>query len=313
MHLSDSTFRHNRPHGGRSVPGSIEGNQSSGDIGGTHTVAVADSYMAYREAGEGDPILFLHGNPMNSFLWRNIIPHVQDLGRCIAPDLIGMGDSGRLTGDEYRYETHRQYVDAFCDALGLHERVVIVGHDWGGALGFDWAQRHPDAVRGIAYGETLVHPTVGDAPPERAELVKTVRSPEWESSLLNGDFLLDIFMMASTLTPLGSEVQHEYRRVWTNLGESRRPMLTWVQEVPSFGEPKNVYRIIDRYSNWMATSTVPKLLIVATEGQLAGPNLEFCRAWPNQTEVTVEAKHFFQEDAPLAVGHALREWVAGLR
>jgi len=280
-------------------------------VGDKQTIAVLESFMAYREVGQGDPILFLHGNPMSSYLWRNIIPQVSDLGRCIAPDLIGMGDSGRLVADEYRYETHRAYLDAFCEALDLRSRVVIVGHDWGGALGLDWAHRHPDAVRGIAYGETLVHPTVGDDPPERAELVKFVNSPEGESAILDGDFLLDIFMH-SVLKPLEAEAESEYRRVWSVPGESRRPILTWVREVPSFGKPRNVYDVIESYSNWMAASLVPKLLIVTTEGQLAGHNLDYCRMWPNQTEVTVEAKHFFQEDAPEAVGQALRGWISAL-
>lgn len=275
------------------------------------TVAVRDSFMAYREIGQGDPILFLHGNPMSSYLWRNVIAHVQDLGRCIAPDLIGMGDSGRLVGDDYRYATHSAYLDAFCDALDLRDRVIVVGHDWGGALGFDWARRNPGAVRGIAYGETLVHPTVGDAPPERAELVKFCRSDEGEDAILQGDFLLDIFM-SSVLTPLDDETEREYRRVWSHPGESRRPILTWVREVPSFGEPQDVYEVIKSYSEWIATSPVPKLLVVTTEGQLAGPNLEYCRTWPNQTEVTVESKHFFQEDAPDAVGRALRSWINAL-
>jgi haloalkane dehalogenase len=281
-------------------------------LGNKQTVAVDASYMAYREVGQGDPILFLHGNPMSSYLWRNIIAQVQDLGRCIAPDLIGMGDSGRLDGDQYRYHVHRKYLDAFCEALGISNRVVIVGHDWGGALGFDWARRHPDAVRGIAYGETLVHPAVGDAPAERAELVKFARSDEGESAILHGDFLLDIFLRESVLKPLDVDAEREYRRVWSRPGELRRPMLTWLQEVPSFGEPHDVHQAIESYADWMATSLVPKLLIVTSQGQLAGPNLDFCRAWPNQTEITVDAKHFFQEDAPEAVGQALREWLQAL-
>ncbi len=273
------------------------------------TVAVLDSVMSYREMGEGDPVLFLHGNPMSSYLWRNIMPWVQDLGRCIAPDLIGMGDSGRLDEDRYRYRTHRRYLDAFCAELAIEDRVVIVGHDWGGALGFDWAHRHPNAVKGIAYGETLVHPTVGDAPAERAELVRFARSDAGEAAILHGDFLLDIFLRESVLRPLDAEAERQYRSVWAESGESRRPILTWLREVPSYGEPHDVYQAIDSYAQWMATSPVPKLLIVTSQGQLTGPNLEFCRAWPNQTEVTVDAKHFFQEDAPEAVGRALREWL----
>lgn len=276
------------------------------------TVAVLDSFMAYREIGEGDPVLFLHGNPMSSYLWRNIMPWVQDLGRCIAPDLIGMGDSGRLEGDEYRYRTHRRYLDAFCAELGIGDRVVIVGHDWGGALGFDWASRHPGAMKGIAYGETLVHQSVGDEPPERADLIRFCRSDDGEKTILHSDFILDVFLKGSVLTPMPAEAEQEYRRPWASLGELRRPTLTWVQEVPLLGEPSDVYEVIDNYASWLASSPVPKLLIVATDGQLAGPNLEFCRSWPNQTEVLVEAKHFFQEDAPEAVGDALRNWMQSL-
>ncbi|CAN3131220.1 haloalkane dehalogenase [Mycobacterium sp. smrl_JER01] len=276
------------------------------------TADVLDSFMAYQEVGEGDPIVFLHGNPMSSFLWRNIIPHVQDLGRCIAPDLIGMGDSGRLASGDYRYATHRAYLESFCEELDIRERVVLVGHDWGGALGFDWAQSHSDSVRGVAYGETLVHPTVGDEPAERSELVKFCRSDEGEEAILFGDFLLDIFLRQSTLHPVAADVEQEYRRPWLEVGEGRRPMLTWVQQVPTFGVPDDVYGVIDRYAAWMASTSVPKLLIVSTEGQLAGSHLEFCRTWPNQSEITVEAKHFFQEDSALMVGSALRRWIQGL-
>lgn len=281
-------------------------------LGVKQTIEVLDSFMAYQEVGEGDPILFLHGNPMSSFLWRNVVPHVQDLGRCIAPDLIGMGDSGRPASSDYRYETHRAYLDAFCEALNLRERVVLVGHDWGGALGFDWAQRHSNATKGIAYGETLVHPTVGDEPPERAELVRFCRSEEGGNAILSGDFLLDIFLRESTLTAIPPHVEQEYRRPWSEAGESRRPILTWVQEVPTLGTPSDVYEVIDRYAAWMASTPIPKLLIISTEGQLVGPHLELCRKWPNQSEVTVNAKHFFQEDAPEAVGRALRNWIRGL-
>ena len=278
-----------------------------------HVVSVAGSHMSYREVGEGDPILFLHGNPMSSYLWRNIMVQLQDVGRCIAPDLIGMGESGILTGDDYHYGTHQRYLAAFCDALGLDREVIVVGHDWGGALGFDWARRHPEAVQGIAYGETLVHPTVGNEPPERAELIRFCRSSEGEMAILHGDFLLDVFMKASTLHPLPHEVEQEYRKRWLVEGESRRPMLTWVQEVPLSGEPEDVFASIEQYSRWMASSAVPKLLIVSTHGQLSGPNLAYCRTWPNQSEIVVQAKHFFQEDDPSAVGTALRDWALRLR
>ncbi|MCG7578664.1 haloalkane dehalogenase [Mycolicibacterium sp. OfavD-34-C] len=279
--------------------------QQLASVGGTH--------MAYREVGEGDPILFLHGNPMSSYLWRNIMVQLQDVGRCIAPDLIGMGGSGRLAGDDYRYSTHQHYLDAFCEALGLDRDVIVVGHDWGGALGFDWARKHPEAVQGIAYGETLVHPTVGNEPPERAELIRFCRSSDGESAILHGDFLLDVFMKASTLRPLPPEVEQEYRKPWLAEGESRRPMLTWVQQVPLSGEPEDVFTSIGQYSQWLSSSAIPKLLIVSTQGQLSGPNLAYCRSWPNQSEVVVEAKHFFQEDAPAAVGAALRDWALRLR
>ena len=274
-----------------------------------HLVSVDGTHMAYREVGEGDPILFLHGNPMSSFLWRNIMTQLHDVGRCIAPDLIGMGESGRLAGDDYRYVTHQRYLAGFCEALGLDRQVIVVGHDWGGALGLDWARRHPEAVQGIAYGETLVHPSVGNEPPERAELIRLCRSSDGESAILHGDFLLDVFLKASTLHSLPHEVEQEYRKRWLLEGESRRPMLTWVQEVPLSGEPEDVFASIGQHSRWMASSAIPKLLIVSTQGQLSGPNLAYCRGWPNQSEVVVEAKHFFQEDDPDAVGAALREWV----
>ncbi len=284
------------------------------EIGVAERVAtVGDSFMAYREVGEGDPILFLHGNPMSSFLWRNIMTQLQDFGRCIAPDLIGMGGSDRLPGNDYRYATQQRYLDAFCHVMGIGDRVIVVGHDWGGALGFDWARRHPNAVQGIAYGETLVHPTVGNEPQERAELIRFSRSADGEAAILHSDFLLDIFLQGGTLQPLAPDVERQYRKPWSPHGESRRAMLTWVQEVPLLGEPQDVCAVIGECSQWMASSAVPKLLIVSTQGQLDGSNLECCRSWPNQSEVRIEAKHFFQEDDPRAVSEALRGWIRTLR
>jgi len=182
----------------------------------------------------------------------------------------------------------------------------------GGALGFDWARRHPNAVKGITYGEMLVHPSVGSEPPERADLIKFCRSEDGEKTILHSDFILDVFLKAGVLNPLPAQVEQEYRRPWTSLGELRRPTLTWVQEVPLLGQPSDVYEVIENYTSWLASSPVPKLLIVTTEGRFAGPNLEFCRSWPNQSEVLVEAKHFFQEDAPEAVGAAMRNWMLSL-
>jgi haloalkane dehalogenase len=270
--------------------------------------------MAYVEVGQGDPIVFLHGNPTSSYLWRNIIPHVQGLGRCLAPDLIGMGDSAKLnhSGPEsYRFVEHRQYLDALLDALDVRQNVTFVVHDWGSALGFDWGNRHRQAVKGFAYMEALVRPVTWAEWPDAARRVfQGFRSPAGESMVLEHNIFVERVLPGSILRSLAEAEMAEYRRPYLEPGESRRPTLTWPRQIPIEGEPPDVTAIVEDYGRWLAQSPVPKLFVNAAPGAiLTGAQREFCRIWPHQTEVTVRGVHFIQEDSPDDIGTALANWL----
>lgn len=280
-------------------------------------VTVKGVSMAYVEVGEGAPIVFQHGNPTSSYLWRNIIPHVANLGRCIALDLVGMGDSDKLENagpDRYTFEEHRTYFDGALDALGVTDDVTLVIHDWGSALGFDWANRHRSAVRGICYMEAIVRPLSWDEFPESAAGVfRGFRSPAGEDMVLDKNTFVERVLPGSILRDLASEEMDEYRRPFRNPGEERRPTLTWPRQIPIDGEPANVVDIVADYAAWLAESEVPKLFVNAEPGALlTGAQREFCRSWPNQTEVTVAGSHFIQEDSPDEIGQALASWLAGI-
>ena len=276
-------------------------------------VRVLDTEMAYVDTGGGDPVVFLHGNPTSSYLWRNVIPHVESVGRCLAPDLIGMGESGRAPAGSYRFVDHARYLDAWLDALGL-TRVTLVVHDWGSALGFHWAHRHPERVRGIAYMEALVRPVTWPEWPEAARQVfQAMRSPAGEEMVLTKNIFVERILPRSVLRGLGEAEMAVYRRPYLEPGESRRPTLTWPREIPIEGEPADVVAIAEGYSRWLATSDVPKLFVNADPGViLIGAQREFCRGWPNQREVTVKGSHFVQEDSPHEIGRAVAEFVRGL-
>src|SRR6266849_7564705 len=266
--------------------------------------------MAYVEVGNGDPIVFLHGNPTSSYLWRNIIPYLEGLGRCIAPDLIGMGDSDKLAEsgpNSYTFVEHRRYLDALLDRLGVRERVTFVIHDWGSALGFDWASRHREAVKGVAYMEALVRPfSWTDFPAEARPMFEGLRSPAGEAMVLDQNMFVERALPGSILRQLTEDEMAEYRRPYLEPGEARRPTLTWPRQIPIDGEPADVDAIVRAYSQWLQTSDVPKLFINADPGIiLAGAQREFCRAWPNQREITVKGSHFLQEDSPAEIGEAI--------
>ena len=270
-------------------------------------VAVLDTEMAYVDTGAGDPVVFLHGNPTSSYLWRNVIPHVEGLGRCLAPDLIGMGDSGKAPTGSYRFVDHARYLDAWFDALGLTKNVTLVGHDWGSALGFSWAYRYPDRVKGLVYLEAIVKPLTWEEWPEPARALFTaLRSPAGEEIILQKNVFVERILPASVLRRLTAEELAVYRRPYLEPGESRRPTLTWPRQIPLDGEPADVVEIVDRYAKWLATSAVPKLFINADPGViLVGAQREFCRTWSNQQEVTVQGSHFVQEDSPAEIGQAI--------
>ena len=276
-------------------------------------VEVHGRSMAYVEVGSGNPIVFLHGNPTSSYLWRNVIPHLEDLGRCIAPDLIGMGDSDKLDDsgpDRYRFVEHREYVDGLLEQLGVESNVTWVIHDWGSALGFDWSNRHRGAVKGIAYMEAIVRPLTWDEWPEPARgLFQAFRSPAGESMVLEQNIFVDNVLPASILRKLDEAEKEVYGRPYLEAGESRRPTLTRPRQIPLDREPADVTEIAQSYADWLAQSSVPKLFINADPGTiLTGAQREFCRSWPNQTEVTVKGSHFIQEDSPDEIGEAVANW-----
>ena len=276
--------------------------------------------MAYVDMGEGDPVVFLHGNPTSSYLWRNIMPHVAPVGRCIAPDLIGMGDSAKIPGSMYRFVDHRRYLDALLEQLGVMENTIIVGHDWGSALGFHWAQRYHARVKGRVYLEALVRPFPDDGPPNaQGEKISTqqrfqeMRSEKGESMILQDNYFVEERLPSRVLRKLTEEVMVVYRKPYLIAGEDRRPTLTWPREVSIGGEPKDVTDITASYSQWLRTTNKPKLLIAGEPGGLIhGEELEFCRTFPNQTEITVPGIHFLQEDAPHEIGEAIRDFAIHL-
>ena len=281
------------------------------------TIDVLGKQMAYVEMGDGDPIIFQHGNPTSSYLWRNIMPHVKELGRCIALDLIGMGDSDKLDDsgpDRYTFVEHSRFFDAALDALGVESNVTFVIHDWGSALGFHWANRHRDAVKGICYMEAIVRPVSWDEFPAAARGVfEGFRSPAGEDMVLENNVFVENVLPGSIIRDLSDEEMAVYRRPYTEPGEGRRPTLTWPRQIPIDGEPEDVVAIVQDYADWLSTSELPKLFVNADPGALTTGNArEFCRSWPNQTEVTVKGSHFIQEDSPEEIGSALKVWLQAL-
>jgi haloalkane dehalogenase len=274
-------------------------------------VRVLDTEMAYVDTGAGDPIVFLHGNPTSSYLWRNVIPHVAGQSRCLAPDLVGMGDSGKSPSGTYRFVDHARYLDAWFEALGLSRNVVLVVHDWGSALGFHWARRHPERMKGVAYMEAIVRPVTWQEWPDAARKVfQGMRSPGGEEMVLQKNVFVERILPASVIRGLTAEEMERYRTPYREAGESRRPTLTWPREIPVDGEPADVVRVVQEYGDWLSKSPIPKLFINADPGSiLVGAQRDFCRRWPNQQEVTVRGSHFVQEDSPDEIGRALAAFV----
>lgn len=275
-------------------------------------VAVANTEMAYVDVGSGPPIVFLHGNPTSSYLWRNIIPHVEGLGRCLAPDLVGMGQSGKNPSGSYRFVDHVPYLDAWFDAVGVAENATIVGHDWGGALGLHWARRHPERVSHVIYMETFVRPLLWEEWPDAPKRIfQAMRSSSGEELVLQKNVFVERILPASVLRKLAEEEMAVYRAPYAEPGESRRPTLTWPREIPLEGEPPDVTAIVKEYSDWLGASLVPKLFINADPGAiLVGPQREYCRSWLNQVEITVKGNHFLQEDSPQEIGEAIAEFLS---
>jgi haloalkane dehalogenase len=272
-------------------------------------IPVLDAEMSTVSVGEGRPIVFLHGNPMWSYLWRNIIPYVSERGRCLAPDLVGMGASSPSPSRAYRFLDHARYLDAWFDALGLTD-VTLVLHDWGSALGFYWARRHPERVRAIAYMEAIVQPRRwADVPATRAGLFRDLRSERGEQMIFDDNAFIEVLLPKLVLRRLSDAEMDAYRRPFLER-ESRLPMLVWPRELPIEGEPADVVAIVEDYGRWMAANSLPKLFVAAEPGSLLiGRAREFCRSWPNQEEVSVPGIHFIQEDSPDEIGRALAAFV----
>lgn len=273
--------------------------------------------MAYVDIGEGDPIVFLHGNPTSSYLWRNVIPHLQELGRCIAPDLIGFGDSDKLPEagpGSYRFVENRRYLDGLLDQLDLGETITFVVHDWGSGLGFDWARRHPERIRAVAYLEANVAPrSWSQLSAQGQEIFRALRTPVGEQMALIDNFFIEQGLPGGIIRELSDAELAEYRRPFLEIGEARRPTLTWPREIPFDGEPADVHSIVADYSAWLGSSPIPKLLINVSDGDtLTGDLLAIARQWPNQTEINVVGRHFAPEDSPDEIGNGIASWLRSL-
>jgi haloalkane dehalogenase len=274
--------------------------------------------MAYIDEGSGPTIVFQHGNPTSSYLWRNVMPHCEGLGRLVACDLIGMGDSDKLPPSgpsRYSYAEQRDYLWALWDKLALGDKIVFVIHDWGSALGFEWARRHPERVAGIVYMEALVTPvTWADWPENARRAFQGFRSDGGDDMILAKNMFVERVLPGSILRQLTDAEMAEYRRPFAASGEDRRPTLSWPRQIPIEGEPADVVKVVEDYSAWLGTSDTPKLFVNADPGSiLLGRQREVCRAWPNQTEITVKGLHFLQEDSPDDIGRAVAEFVRKVR
>ena len=274
--------------------------------------------LAYLDEGEGDPIILLHGNPTSSYLWRNVIPELAPLGRVIAPDLIGHGDSDKipLTDGPGRYSFSGTYhhLIGLLRALGVNNKIVVVGHDWGSALAFHWARNHPDKVRGIVYMEAIVMPMTWNDWPENARgIFQAFRSKKGEDLVLNRNIFIERVLPNSVIRELTVEEMDHYRAPFINTHD-RQAILNWPRQIPIDGEPADISELVSRYGAWLEKSTnVAKLFINADPGSiLTGRQREYCRTWPNQEEVTVSGLHFIQEDSPLQIGQVIARWLQSL-
>ena len=279
------------------------------------SVLALGARMSYADVGRGRAVVFLHGNPTSAYLWRNVIPHVAAGGaRCLAPDLVGMGRSEKAPSGSYRFSDHARYLDAWFDAVLPDGDIVLVGHDWGSALGFHWANRNRERVAGLAYMEAIVQSLSWEQWPDAAtRIFQGFRSPAGEKMILENNLFVERVLPGSVLRELTDAEMDAYRAPYLEPGESRRPTLTWPREIPLDGEPADVVAAVDAYSEWLAQTDVPKLFVNAEPGAiLTGSQREFCRTWRNQTEITARGSHFVQEDSPDEIGAAIADWLAGV-
>ena len=279
-------------------------------------IEVNGKQMAVHDSGSGQSVVFLHGNPTSSYLWRNIIPHVATIARCVAPDLIGHGDSDKLddtSPGQYTFVQHREYLDGVLDALDLGDDIILVIHDWGSALGFDWANRHRDRVAGIVFMEAIVRPVTWDEWPELARpIFQAFRSDAGEEMVIEKNLFVEAVLPGSIIRDFEPAEMDEYRKPFTE-PQHRRPTLTWPRQIPIDGEPAEVVEIVQSYADWLSGASLPKLFVNADPGAiLTGAQRDFVRSWPNLSEVTVHGNHFLQEDSPDEIGQAINDWMNGL-
>jgi haloalkane dehalogenase len=281
----------------------------------TRRIEVLGKSMAYQEIGTGSPIVFVHGNPGSSYSWRNVLPSVTELGRCLVVDLMGMGDSEKLgeVPEAYSFEQHSKYLEAFLEVTRAVDDVTLVLHDVGSMLGFEWARRHPEAVKAIAYIDPITEPVdSSDLDPVHWQTLEALRSPTGGSWLLSTKDAVDTLLKATVSRPLDDETLREYRRSLSP-GVSRLPVLAWYRQLPIDGEPHEMVAQVERYAAWMAQTRFPKLRIDANPGGfLAVRNGVNGSGWHNERMVTVAGGGMVLEDSPAAVGNALADWLESL-
>jgi haloalkane dehalogenase len=272
-------------------------------------IRVLDSEISYVDAGTGTPIVFLHGNPTSSYLWRNIIPYVSAYGRCLAPDLVGMGRSKRSPTYSYRFVDHARYLDAWFEAMDLRRDTILVVHDWGSALGFYRASRYPDQIKAIAYMEAIVQPMRWAGFGEAAGIFRVLRSDEGDRMVLRDNAFVEMVLPRAIIRKLSDAEMAAYRAPFAE-PEARIPTLVWPRQIPIEGEPSDVNAIVEAYGKWLSDSEIPKLFIAGDPGAIIKDGVkDFCRGLRNQREITVKGIHFLQEDSPHEIGTALQEFV----
>ncbi|RYG54201.1 MAG: haloalkane dehalogenase [Chitinophagaceae bacterium] len=271
--------------------------------------------MAYFDEGKGDAIIFLHGNPASGYIWRNIVPYVRELGRCIVPDLMGMGDSDKFcNASDYTFINNQKYLNELLKYLGIDKNIIFVVHDWGAVLAFHWARNHPDAVKGIVYMEALTRPRTWDEVPGAArETFQKLRTVEGEQMILTENSFIEFNLPRTILRTLSQAEMTEYRRPFCKPGEDRRAILNWARQLPLGGEPAEIIEIVTDNSKWLCESNVPKLFIEATPGTLADAEKNACMLWPNQSHLIVKGHHNLQEDSADEIGAGIAQWLLSIR
>ena len=280
-------------------------------------IEILGKKMAYIDHGEGDSIVFLHGNPASSFLWRNITPHLEGMGRIIVPDLIGMGDSEKLDGidnADYKYHGQYKYLSTLLDSLDLGNKINLVIHDWGSAMGFQYARENSDRIKSISFMEAIVMPLTWEQWPENARnIFQLMRSEAGEEIVLEKNIFVERILLNDSANGFSEEEKVEYIRPFKNPGEDRRPTLTWPRQIPIEGEPSEVVEEVSKNAKFHQDSAIPKLFINAEPGSiLIGDQREFVRTWPNTKEITVKGYHFIQEHSPNEIGEAIKDFLSSL-